>query len=222
MLPSSGSEGETIVLQGRNLLGHSSRVASAALGGVEGQILDQSDAEITIVAGVPSAAELYLPIDVVITADSGAVTTLARGFTFVPRDLVAIFGAGAVLSYDAGRLFTRQFDISFEISTGLAGDATLLTIGGDSAVDFVVIRLVDGSLSVSFDLGGGVFSWLGMTGALTDGFWHLVEVGSHIGYRKPTARVLTIGQRIAVGHKLMGLVLMSCRCRCEMGGCQYL
>ena len=101
VVPSSGHEGTRVVIGGARLLGGGSNVTSVTLAGeTVARIVSESDTSISVVAAASSVAKQGA---VTITVNSGAVVTLANGFSYVPQAVISSLSlpsgqAGAILS----------------------------------------------------------------------------------------------------------------------------
>jgi hypothetical protein len=84
--PAVGQVGTSIEIIGERMLGGAEALATVTLGGQEAVIESESATSIfiTAVSGSPGA------VDVVITSESGAITTLVQGFTYLTEGTIDI------------------------------------------------------------------------------------------------------------------------------------
>ncbi|EGD78400.1 hypothetical protein PTSG_12890, partial [Salpingoeca rosetta] len=98
--PTSGHEGTEVLILGQDLLGHGEDLVQVRLGGVVARLLDRNNFFARVVAGRGSPAG---PVDVRLTADTGAVVEQADLWTYVAQ---AVISSVTPLTGQAGTLVT--------------------------------------------------------------------------------------------------------------------
>jgi len=84
VVPNQGQFGTIATVSGSSLRGGSSTVVAATLGGVPGTVVSENNTEVVVRAGSGSAGSGH----VVLTADSGATSTLENGWTYLAPGVI--------------------------------------------------------------------------------------------------------------------------------------
>ena len=87
--PAEGHEGTNVVLAGTSMLGGGTEVVSVELAGVAATFGANSDTSIEVVAKSKDAAGAGA---IVVTSDTGAVVSLAGGFTYLDKAVISGLG----------------------------------------------------------------------------------------------------------------------------------
>jgi len=165
VLPSSGQEGTIVVIIGQRLLGGGDSIVSASLAGVTADaLLDSNDTHVSVRAGAGNDTIG----DILLTSDSGAITTKANGFAYIVQ------GSIELVSPNKGQLGTYVTIFGVGLFGGGA-NVTSLKLGGVPVLSFQLLssNTIKVRADKSTSLGFGdveIFSTSGATIVLENGW----------------------------------------------------
>ena len=167
--PNSGQTGTRVVIGGGGLLGGGSVIATVLLAGESAKVESSGEAVVEAIAGAGNDKSG----DVVITADSGAETSKADGWTYV------VAGTISEISPSSGHYGTRTTITGANLFGG--GESIIAVTLGDEAAEIVssdanTIKLVAGASAESKQGDVVVISSSGATTTLVGG-WLYVKPG---------------------------------------------
>lgn len=137
--PTTGQMGTSVTLEGENLLGGGSSIASATVVGEEATVLQSSDMMVVLRLGESSSVSYPQLGDIVLTADTGAVVRRLESFSLITPGVIT------QVSPQGGQQGTRVDIVGTNL---LQGDLSIssITLAGVSAA--VLDTPTDGGISI--------------------------------------------------------------------------
>ena len=197
LVPNRGQGGTRVIISGTNLLGGGSNIASVVLAGVAARSIEHgNDTAVVVIAEARSGA---LVGNVVVTADTGAVTTEINGFEYlaVPTintvapgsgqegTRVTISGTNLLVGGSSVASVTLANEVATSIESQTNTQIVVVAAASAAKTGAVVVRLASGSEAIKSS------SWEYLVPGVID------TVTPSSGQRG--SRVVIVGERLAGG-----------------------